>query len=74
MIMIILYVFGIFTSYKMIQKQHSKGGEYQLLPTGVEDFIMVFTPFINLMFPIFYIIENLISSKKNFNNFFGVKK
>lgn len=67
----IIYLVSVISFYKMIQKQHSAGGEFERINPKIADVFFMFFPIVNTIAIIDYLTKN-INSKST--KFFRIKK
>ena len=67
----IIYLVSVIAFYKMIQKQHSAGGEFESINPEIADVVVMFFPIVNTIVIIEYLTKNInLKSTK----FFRIKK
>lgn len=68
---IIIYLVSVIAFYKMVQKQHSTGGEFECINPKIADIFFMLFPVVNTI----AIIDNLTKNiDLNATKFFKIKK
>ena len=67
----IIYLVSVIAFYKMIQKQHSRGGRFSGIDPTLVDMFFMFIPMFNTISILMYLVADI---KLNTAKFFRVKK